>query len=238
MQRAAGAADWLDDVAAPAGSPVACLLSTSAAAIALTIAGASTRRPVAPLGPRLTVDELSTCVDATGQPGPRRRARLRRSGHGGGGPHGPEGGASPGDPGVGAPARPGPACRCRGRRPPHVGHERAPEGGPVPAGSPRRSGRGQRLAARPRLRLRVRLVVAAAPHRRPRHAVRRPRRRRHAAHVRRLQHRELGRPRSSGGHARPPRARRRSTSCSSTTPSASGRCARCSTGRRRSIPTR
>jgi acyl-CoA synthetase (AMP-forming)/AMP-acid ligase II len=62
MRRAAGAADWLDDVAAPTGSTVACLLSTSAAAFALTIAGASTRRPVAPLGPKLTVDELSACV--------------------------------------------------------------------------------------------------------------------------------------------------------------------------------
>jgi acyl-CoA synthetase (AMP-forming)/AMP-acid ligase II len=62
MQRAAGAADWLDDIVAPAGSPVACLLSTSAGAFALTIAGASTLRPVAPLGPRLTLEELSACV--------------------------------------------------------------------------------------------------------------------------------------------------------------------------------
>ena len=46
MQRVpAGTADWLDDVAAPANSPVACLLSTSVGAIVLTIAGASTRRP-------------------------------------------------------------------------------------------------------------------------------------------------------------------------------------------------
>ena len=61
MQRAAGAADWLDDVGAPAGT-VPSLLTASAAAFALTIAGASTRRPVAPLGPKLTVDELSSCV--------------------------------------------------------------------------------------------------------------------------------------------------------------------------------
>jgi acyl-CoA synthetase (AMP-forming)/AMP-acid ligase II len=62
MWRAAGAADWLDEVAAPAGSAVACLLSTSAPAVALTIAGAATARPLAPLGPKLTVDELSACV--------------------------------------------------------------------------------------------------------------------------------------------------------------------------------
>ena len=62
MHRAAGAADWLDDVAAPPECPVACLLSTSASAFALIIAGASTRRPMAPLGPKLTVEELSACV--------------------------------------------------------------------------------------------------------------------------------------------------------------------------------
>ena len=68
MRRAAGAADWLDEVGAPPHSPVACLLSTSAAAFALTIAGASTRRPVAPLGPRLTVEELSACTTRLGAP--------------------------------------------------------------------------------------------------------------------------------------------------------------------------
>jgi acyl-CoA synthetase (AMP-forming)/AMP-acid ligase II len=68
MWRAAGAADWLDEAGAPVGSAVACLLSTSAPAVALTVAGATTGRPMAPLGPKLTVDELSACVarlDAT-----------------------------------------------------------------------------------------------------------------------------------------------------------------------------
>ncbi len=68
MRRAAGAADWLDGVAAAPLSAIACLLSTSAGAFALTIAGASTRRPLAPLGPRLTVDELSACVGRLDSP--------------------------------------------------------------------------------------------------------------------------------------------------------------------------
>jgi acyl-CoA synthetase (AMP-forming)/AMP-acid ligase II len=66
MRRAAGAADWLDEVAVPAGGPVPCLLSTSATAFALTIAGAATGRPLAPLGPRLTVEELAACVTGLG----------------------------------------------------------------------------------------------------------------------------------------------------------------------------
>ena len=68
MRRAAGAADWLDDVSVPAQRPVACLLSTSASAFALIIAGASTQRPMAPLGPKLTLDELSACITGLDSP--------------------------------------------------------------------------------------------------------------------------------------------------------------------------
>jgi acyl-CoA synthetase (AMP-forming)/AMP-acid ligase II len=68
MRRAAGAAEWLDEVSAPIERPVACLSSTSKGAIALAIAGASTRRPLAPLGPKLTVDELSVCVTQLDSP--------------------------------------------------------------------------------------------------------------------------------------------------------------------------
>ena len=239
MQRAAGTADWLDDVAAPANSPIACLLSTSAGAIrpdhrrrehapptgaaraaahgGRAVGVRRTRWTARSSWPSPTSPSLAKAVAArTG-----RRVELL-----------------PDDPGVGTPARPGPCRRCRGRHPPHVGHERAPEGGPLPAGSPRRSGRGQRLAAAARLRLRLRLVVAAAPHRRPRHAVRRPRRRCHAAHVRRLQHRELGRPRPPWRHARPARAHDDRHPARARRPAACRRCERCSTGRRRSIPTR
>jgi acyl-CoA synthetase (AMP-forming)/AMP-acid ligase II len=66
MRRAAGAADWLDEREVPTGAPVAALLSTSAAAFALTIAGACTGRPLAPLGPKLTSRELSACVERLG----------------------------------------------------------------------------------------------------------------------------------------------------------------------------
>ena len=78
MRRAAGAADWLDGVAAVPRSAIACLLSTSAGAFALTIAGASTCRPLAPLGPRLTVDELSACVGRLDSPLVSRADRPAR----------------------------------------------------------------------------------------------------------------------------------------------------------------
>ena len=59
---AAGAADWLDSLGAPADRPVAALVSTTAEAFALTIAGAATHRPLAPLGPRLTATELRAAL--------------------------------------------------------------------------------------------------------------------------------------------------------------------------------
>jgi acyl-CoA synthetase (AMP-forming)/AMP-acid ligase II len=60
------AARWLERLGGPAGAPVAALLSTSPAAIALTLAGAATGRPLAPLGPRLTERELTPCVRGIG----------------------------------------------------------------------------------------------------------------------------------------------------------------------------
>ena len=68
MRRAAGSADWLDEIAVPPKCAVAALLSTSADAVALIIAGAATQRPVAPLGPRLTVAELSACLSRLDSP--------------------------------------------------------------------------------------------------------------------------------------------------------------------------
>jgi acyl-CoA synthetase (AMP-forming)/AMP-acid ligase II len=68
MRRAAAASGWLDDVGVPAGVTVPCLLSTSMEAFALVTAGACSGRPVAPLGPKLTVDELVVCVDRLDAP--------------------------------------------------------------------------------------------------------------------------------------------------------------------------
>jgi acyl-CoA synthetase (AMP-forming)/AMP-acid ligase II len=62
LRRGAGAADWLDAIGVPAERCVPALLSTSAAAFALVVAGAGSHRPLAPLGPRLTVRELAACV--------------------------------------------------------------------------------------------------------------------------------------------------------------------------------
>jgi acyl-CoA synthetase (AMP-forming)/AMP-acid ligase II len=64
LRRAAGAVDFLDDIGAPAGEPVAALLTSTPSTFALTIAAAATDRALAPLGPRLTVAELAPCVDA------------------------------------------------------------------------------------------------------------------------------------------------------------------------------
>ena len=63
---AGGAADWLDSVDAPNGHPVATLVSTTLEAFALTIAGAATHRPLAPLGPRLTAAELTAALAPLG----------------------------------------------------------------------------------------------------------------------------------------------------------------------------
>jgi len=62
LERAAGAADRLDGFGAPDGVPVAALVSSTAAAFALAIGATGSGRPLAPLGPRLTVDELAHCV--------------------------------------------------------------------------------------------------------------------------------------------------------------------------------
>ncbi len=57
--RAATAVRWLDEIGAPPGQPVAALLSTTTEAFALAVACAASRRPIAPLGVRLTEAEIS-----------------------------------------------------------------------------------------------------------------------------------------------------------------------------------
>jgi acyl-CoA synthetase (AMP-forming)/AMP-acid ligase II len=64
--RAAGAADWLDAIGATPGAPIAALLGASADALALAVAGALWERPLAPLGPRGSVEELTHCVRGLG----------------------------------------------------------------------------------------------------------------------------------------------------------------------------
>jgi acyl-CoA synthetase (AMP-forming)/AMP-acid ligase II len=63
LGHAAGAAEWLSGSGLPEGVPVPALLQASPEALALVLAGAAVRRPIAPLGPRLTVHELSGCVE-------------------------------------------------------------------------------------------------------------------------------------------------------------------------------
>ena len=54
LTHAGGAARWLSEAGLPEGVPVPALLEASPEALALVLAGAATRRPIAPLGPRLT----------------------------------------------------------------------------------------------------------------------------------------------------------------------------------------
>ena len=63
---AAGAADWLDSIGAPAGQPIPALVASTAAAFALVVGAAASGRPLAPLGPRHTVRELSACLHSVG----------------------------------------------------------------------------------------------------------------------------------------------------------------------------
>ena len=80
LGRAADAADWLSRAGLPEGVPVPALLEASPEALALVLAGAATRRPIAPLGPRLTVRELAGCIERLAAPAslPSRRSRPSR----------------------------------------------------------------------------------------------------------------------------------------------------------------
>jgi acyl-CoA synthetase (AMP-forming)/AMP-acid ligase II len=68
LAHAAAAARWLSGCGLPEGVRVPALLQASPEAFALVLAGAAIGRPIAPLGPRLTVRELSVCVERL--PGP------------------------------------------------------------------------------------------------------------------------------------------------------------------------
>jgi acyl-CoA synthetase (AMP-forming)/AMP-acid ligase II len=64
LRRAASCSAWLDEIGAERGRPLPALLNTSADALALVLAGAFSGRPVAPLGVRLTDEELLACTRA------------------------------------------------------------------------------------------------------------------------------------------------------------------------------
>jgi acyl-CoA synthetase (AMP-forming)/AMP-acid ligase II len=68
LAQAAGAARGLSGAGLAAGAPVPALLEASPEALALVLAGAAAGRPIAPLGPRLTVRELAGCVRRLGAP--------------------------------------------------------------------------------------------------------------------------------------------------------------------------
>src|SRR6478736_1798836 len=62
LDRAAGAADWLDTLGLEPGAPVPALVATSADALALVIGGAGSGHPLAPLGVRMTAHEIAAVV--------------------------------------------------------------------------------------------------------------------------------------------------------------------------------
>ena len=68
LTHAGGAARWLSEAGLPEGVPVPALLEASPEALALVLAGAATRRPIAPLGPRLTARELAGCIERLAAP--------------------------------------------------------------------------------------------------------------------------------------------------------------------------
>lgn len=62
LDRAAGAADWLDSLGLEPGAPVPALVATSADALALVIGAAGSGHPLAPLGVRMTAHEIAAVV--------------------------------------------------------------------------------------------------------------------------------------------------------------------------------
>jgi acyl-CoA synthetase (AMP-forming)/AMP-acid ligase II len=65
-ERAEGWAAWLDAADFRPGGPLPILIGSTPQAYAVLLAGALTGRPLAPLGDRLTVSELSLCLDGLG----------------------------------------------------------------------------------------------------------------------------------------------------------------------------
>jgi acyl-CoA synthetase (AMP-forming)/AMP-acid ligase II len=68
LGHAAAQAEWIAGLGLPDGAPLPALLDTSGEALALVIAGAATRHPLALLSPRMTVRELAACVKGLPSP--------------------------------------------------------------------------------------------------------------------------------------------------------------------------
>jgi acyl-CoA synthetase (AMP-forming)/AMP-acid ligase II len=66
LARAGGASAWLDELGFSVGAPVPALVDESATAIALIVGAALSGRPLAPLGTRLTADEIAVAVEGLG----------------------------------------------------------------------------------------------------------------------------------------------------------------------------
>jgi len=69
LAQANSAAAWLAGTGSPEGKPVPVLMRASPKTFALMLAGAATRRPLAPLSPRWSVPELVHCVRRLGASG-------------------------------------------------------------------------------------------------------------------------------------------------------------------------
>jgi acyl-CoA synthetase (AMP-forming)/AMP-acid ligase II len=68
LAAAATAAEWIDSLGLPTGAPLPALVTTNTETVVLLLAGASTRHPLAPLGPRLTASELAAPVAGLASP--------------------------------------------------------------------------------------------------------------------------------------------------------------------------
>jgi acyl-CoA synthetase (AMP-forming)/AMP-acid ligase II len=66
LETAAGASRFLDDLGFAAGEPIPALMDESATAIAMLVGGAMSRRPLAPLGTKLSVEDLAAAVSGLG----------------------------------------------------------------------------------------------------------------------------------------------------------------------------
>ncbi|MGW0582785.1 class I adenylate-forming enzyme family protein [Streptomyces sp. NPDC002920] len=64
LDRAGGAAGWLDTLGLAPGAPVPALVATSAEALALVVGGAGSGHPLAPLGVRMTAYEIAAVVES------------------------------------------------------------------------------------------------------------------------------------------------------------------------------
>lgn len=65
---AAAAGSWIETLGLAPGTPLPALVTTNAGTVALLLAGAATGHPLAPLGPKLTVPELTRLVRDLGGP--------------------------------------------------------------------------------------------------------------------------------------------------------------------------